>query len=149
MRLMGAAAVGAAAAGERRQKRGAKLLIAHRGASAYAPENTLEGFGRALEIGFFGESIDATEAQRIGLINWVFPPEELLKRTLERAEQLASGARKAIGLFKRDVNRAMDVDLETALDYESYQQETAGRTDDYREAITAFFEKRKPDFTGT
>jgi 2-(1,2-epoxy-1,2-dihydrophenyl)acetyl-CoA isomerase len=121
-------------------------LAADSGSSYFLPR--LVGMGRALEIGFMGDPIGAAEAHRIGLVNRVFPSPELLDRTLELAERFATGARKAIGLFKRDVNRAVDVDLETALDYESYQQETAGRTEDYREAITAFFEKRRPEFKG-
>jgi 2-(1,2-epoxy-1,2-dihydrophenyl)acetyl-CoA isomerase len=121
-------------------------LAADSGTSYFLPR--IVGMGRALEIGFMGDPIPSDQALRLGLVNWVFPPDELLDRTLDLAQRFAKGARKAIGLYKRDVNRALDVDLETALDYEAYQQETAGRSEDYREAITAFFDKRRPEFKG-
>ena len=88
----------------------------------------------------------AADAERIGLVNHVYPADELMPRTLELAERLASRARGALGLIKRDLNRALSVDLETALDYEAYQQEIAGRTADFREGVMAFFEKRPPRF---
>ncbi|MPZ14524.1 MAG: 2-(1,2-epoxy-1,2-dihydrophenyl)acetyl-CoA isomerase [Chloroflexi bacterium] len=116
------------------------------GSSFFLPR--IVGLGRAFEIAFTGDPVPAREAERIGLVNHVHPAGELLPQTRALAERLASGATRAIGLIKRDVNRAVSVDLETALDYESYQQETAGRTDDYREGVMAFFEKRPPHYQG-
>jgi 2-(1,2-epoxy-1,2-dihydrophenyl)acetyl-CoA isomerase len=114
------------------------------GSSFFLPR--LVGLGRALEIAFTGDPVTAQEAERIGLVNHVYAAAELLPRARELAERFASGATQALGLIKRDLNRALSVDLATALDYESYQQEVAGQTADYREAITAFFEKRPPRF---
>ncbi len=114
------------------------------GSSYFLPR--IVGLGRALEIAFTGEPVAAAEAERIGLVNRVYPAEELLPRTRELAERLANGATGAIGLIKRDINRALDVDLETALDYESYQQETAGQSADFREGVMAFIEKRPAQF---
>ncbi len=114
------------------------------GSSFFLPR--LVGLGRALEIAFTGEPVPAREAERVGLVNHVYPADELLPRTRELAERLAHGATQALGLIKRDLNRALSVGLDAALDYESYQQEVAGQTPDYREAITAFFEKRSPQF---
>jgi 2-(1,2-epoxy-1,2-dihydrophenyl)acetyl-CoA isomerase len=104
------------------------------------------GLGRAFEIAFTGDPVPAAEAERIGLVNHVYPAQELLPRTRELAERLANGATGAIGLIKRDINRALSVDLETALDYESYQQETAGQSADFREGVMAFIEKRPAQF---
>ncbi len=114
------------------------------GSSYFLPR--IVGLGRALEIAFTGDPVPAAEAERIGLVNHVYPAEELLPRTRELAERLANGATGAIGLIKRDVNRALNVDLETALDYESYQQETAGQSADFREGVMAFIEKRPAQF---
>ncbi len=114
------------------------------GSSYFLPR--IVGLGRALEIAFTGDPVSATEAERIGLVNHVYPADELMPKTRELAERLANGATGAIGLIKRDINRAINVDLETALDYESYQQETAGRSADFREGVMAFIEKRPARF---
>jgi len=121
-------------------------LACDSGTSFFLPR--LVGLGRALELGFTGEAISAGEAERIGLVNHVYPAEDLMARTQELAERLAHGATRAIGLIKRDMNRAIAVDLETALDYEAYQQEIAGKTADFREGVMAFTEKRQPRYTG-
>jgi 2-(1,2-epoxy-1,2-dihydrophenyl)acetyl-CoA isomerase len=71
-----------------------------------------------------------------------------MPKTRELAQRLASGARRAVGLIKRDLNRALSVDVETALEYESYQQEIAGQTGDFREGVMAFIEKRPARFGG-
>jgi len=121
-------------------------LACDSGMSFFLPR--LVGLGRALELAFTGDAVSAEEAERIGLINHVYPADELMARARELAERLASGATRAIGLIKRDINRAIAVDLETALDYEAYQQEIAGRTADFREGVMAFVEKRQPRYTG-
>jgi 2-(1,2-epoxy-1,2-dihydrophenyl)acetyl-CoA isomerase len=104
------------------------------------------GLGRAFEIALTGDPVPAEEAERIGLVNRVYPRGELVSRTRELAERLAAGARTALGLIKRDLNRAVASDLETALAYEAYQQEIAGQTEEFREGVRAFFEKRAPRF---
>jgi 2-(1,2-epoxy-1,2-dihydrophenyl)acetyl-CoA isomerase len=116
------------------------------GSSFFLPR--IVGFGRALEIALTGDPVPAVEAERIGLVNHVYPAEELLPRTLELAERLAHGATGALGLIKRDLNRALAVDLETALDYEAFQQEIAGQSADFREGVMAFIEKRPARFGG-
>lgn len=121
-------------------------LATDSGSSFFLPR--IVGLGRALEIAFTGDPVSATEAERIGLVNHVYSAEELLPRTRELAERLADGAARAIGLIKRDINRALCVDLETALDYEAFQQEIAGQTEDFREGVFAFMEKRPPRYRG-
>jgi 2-(1,2-epoxy-1,2-dihydrophenyl)acetyl-CoA isomerase len=116
------------------------------GSSYFLPR--IVGMGRAFEIALSGDPVPAAEAERIGLVNHVYPADALLPRTRELAERLAQGATGAIGLIKRDLNRALSVDLETALDYEAYQQETAGQSADFREGVMAFIEKRPARFGG-
>ncbi len=106
------------------------------------------GLGRALELALTNEMIDAQKALSFGLVNRVFPQAELMPRTLEFARQLANAPTRGIGLTKRAFNHSLYADLEGALDYESYMQEIAGRTQDHREGVTAFLEKRPPVYVG-
>ena len=95
-----------------------------------------------------GEPIDATVALHLGLVNWVFPEGKFDVEVEKIAERLASGPTKAIALSKRALNRAIVVDLDSALEYETYLQEIAGKSKDHVEGVKAFFEKREPRFTG-
>ena len=106
------------------------------------------GVGRALEMMFFADPVDAAAAERLGLVNRVVSPEELMPRTLEWASRLAAGPTRAYGLIKRGVDRAMALDLRGALDYEAFLQEIAGRSDDHREGVAAFLQKRAPSYAG-
>ena len=121
-------------------------LVPDSGSSFLLPR--LVGLGRALEMAFLGDEMGADEALRAGLVNRVVPAEELESATRELALRLAKSPTKAIGLAKRAINRALTMDLDQALDYEVYGQETAGASDDHREGIAAFLEKRAPNFTG-
>jgi 2-(1,2-epoxy-1,2-dihydrophenyl)acetyl-CoA isomerase len=106
------------------------------------------GLGKAMEVGFFGEPIDANKALSLGLVNWVFPEATFRAETAKIAEKLAKGPTKAFALTKRALNRAVVVDMESALEYEMYLQDIAGRSRDHVEGVKAFFEKREPAFTG-
>jgi 2-(1,2-epoxy-1,2-dihydrophenyl)acetyl-CoA isomerase len=106
------------------------------------------GVGRALEMMFFADPIDAAGAERLGLVNRVVPHDELMPRTLEWAARLAQGPTRAYGLIKRGVDRALALDLRGGLDYEAFLQEIAGRSDDHREGVAAFLEKRPPSYVG-
>ena len=121
-------------------------LVPDSGSSFLLPR--LVGLGKALEMAFLGDEMGAEEALRTGLVNRVVPAEELESATRELALRLAKSPTKAIGLAKRAINRALTMDLDQALDYEVYGQETAGASDDYKEGIAAFLEKRAPNFTG-
>ncbi len=116
------------------------------GASFFLPR--MIGLGRALELAYTNDVLDANSALNLGLVNRVFPPERLLPATWELARRLAQAATRSLGLTKRAMNRALAVDLDEALDYEAYLQEIAGRTLDHREGVRAFLEKRAPQFTG-
>jgi 2-(1,2-epoxy-1,2-dihydrophenyl)acetyl-CoA isomerase len=107
----------------------------------------LVGLSKAMELLLLGETIEAHEAQRIGLVAKVFPSAEFTNSAKELAQRVASAPR-GIGLIKRAVNHGNLPSLESDLDYEAYLQEIAGRSSDYDEGVRAFLEKRTPAFTG-
>ncbi|MEA2573207.1 MAG: 2-(1,2-epoxy,2-dihydrophenyl)acetyl-CoA isomerase [Chloroflexia bacterium] len=121
-------------------------LVPDSGSSFFLPR--LVGLGKALEMAFLGDEMGADEALRTGLVNRVVPAEELEGATRELALRLAKAPTKAIGLAKRAVNRALTMDLDQVLEYEVYGQEAAGASDDHKEGLAAFLEKRTPNFTG-
>ncbi len=108
----------------------------------------LIGVSRAMEMAFTGRKIKTDEALRIGLVNQVVPDDRLAQETATLARKLADLPTRAIGLTKRAINAAWRADLETQLDYEAMLQTTAGQTQDHREGVTAFLEKRRPTFQG-
>jgi 2-(1,2-epoxy-1,2-dihydrophenyl)acetyl-CoA isomerase len=107
----------------------------------------LVGLSKAFELLLLGDTVDAPEAQRIGLVARVFPAPDFARSAKEIGERLAKAPR-GIGLIKRAVNHAILPNLETDLEYEACMQEIAGRTSDYDEGVRAFLEKRAPVFTG-
>ena len=108
----------------------------------------LVGMAKACELIFTGDIIDATEALRLGLVNAVHAPEELLPATYELATKLAAGPPIAIRLAKRSLYHNQEVDLRAALEFETFAQNVCYETEDAREGIRAFVEKRAPMFTG-
>jgi len=108
----------------------------------------LIGLGRATELAMTGRPVPAEEALAIGLVNRLSPAETLEATTLELADTLAAGPTKALGLMKRAFDRAMTANLSDFLAYEADIQEIAGRTEDYKEGVRAFSNKRPPVFTG-
>jgi len=106
------------------------------------------GVAKARELFFLSERITADEALRLGLANWICPPEELSTRTRELARRLAAGPTVAYRYMKENLNRAVAGDLEDCLDLEATHQVHCGQTDDHREAARAFVEKREPVFKG-
>ena len=107
----------------------------------------LVGLSKAMELLLLGETLDAREAQRIGLVAKVFPHEAFAESVLAVAAKVARAPR-GIGLIKRALNHANLSRLDSDLEYESYLQEIAGRSSDYDEGVRAFLEKRAPVFTG-
>lgn len=108
----------------------------------------LVGLGRAAELAFTSDRIDAAEAHRLGLVNRVVPAAELGEATQALARQLAAMPTRAIGLTKRAFNQATLANLDGWLDYEAHLQEIAGRTEDHKEGVRAFLEKRQAEFKG-
>ncbi len=122
-------------------------LVPDSGSLFFLPR--LVGFARAMELCLRGEAVSAQDAERIGLVNRVVPQADLLKTAREWMIGLATGPGKAIGLIKRGLNRSLGSDLETMLEVEAQLQEIAGRTQDHREGVLAFLEKRAPKFSGS
>ncbi|MFC4076274.1 enoyl-CoA hydratase/isomerase family protein [Salinithrix halophila] len=116
------------------------------GSSYFLPR--LVGFGRAMELAITGRDVEAEEAVQIGLANRLVPHEHLQEESLRFVKKLAQGPTRAIGLIKRSLYRGIDTDVEGALEYEAQLQEIAGGTEDFREGIRSFMEKRPPRYQG-
>lgn len=108
----------------------------------------LVGTAKARELFFLGDMVDAEEAQSIGLVNRVAPDEELLTTTMSMARRVAAAPRIALGYAKRNLNAAETEPFATVLDMEAFNQARCSQTEDHREAVRAFKEKRKPVFQG-
>ena len=121
-------------------------LVPDSGATWFLPR--LVGSAKAAELALVGEPLSAADAERCGLVARVVPADSLMAEARAVAVRLASDAPRAIALTKRALNRSWDASLEDALDYEAYLQGIAGATDDHRDGLAAFVEKRPPRFTG-
>jgi enoyl-CoA hydratase len=108
----------------------------------------LVGRGRALEMLLTGDPIDAKEAVRIGLVNRVVPDADLLDTAVELAGRLASKAPLAVRLLLDAVQRGPDMSQDASLATETDLFGIAGSTEDVREGMRAFLEKRKPQWKG-
>lgn len=108
----------------------------------------LVGMHRAKELILLADMIGADQAAEIGLVNRVLPTAELDAFVDDWASRLAAGPPIALAMSKRLVNNAFDVTLEQALDEEGLAQTVNFATDDTREAVNAFLEKRDPTFRG-
>jgi enoyl-CoA hydratase/carnithine racemase len=95
-----------------------------------------------------GRTVSPAEALGLGIVNSVFPAEELREKTREYAQELASGATKAIGNIKLAVHEGLALGLEAGLERERELVEELFRSEDGREGIAAFAEKRTPVFSG-
>jgi len=108
----------------------------------------LVGQGRAKELLFFGNPIEAEEALRIGLVNRVVPAESLLAEARKMARQLLERPPLALRMTKLAVNQGGNTDLQTALALEARCFEFLFSTEDQKEGLKAFREKRTPAFKG-
>jgi enoyl-CoA hydratase/carnithine racemase len=108
----------------------------------------LVGRSRALDLMISGRTVTPREAHELGIVDALFPPDEVRDRTLEYASKLAAGATKAIGNIKLAVNEGIDDGLEHGLERERELVEELFLSDDGREGLAAFAEKRQPTFTG-
>ena len=108
----------------------------------------LVGKGRAKEILFTGEMFDAQEAYRIGLVNKVVAPEELMEAAKTMARKILKNAPYAVALCKAAVNLGLDVSLDAGQEYEATLFGVTCSTEDKKEVMGAFVEKRKATFTG-
>jgi len=108
----------------------------------------LVGKGWAKELCLTGEMISAQKAREIGLINKIFPPEALMAEAMKTAKLMASKGRAAIRAIKQAMNRGFDVDLRNGCAMEVDAFAVTFTSPDAKEGLTAFLEKRKPEFKG-
>jgi len=108
----------------------------------------LIGPAPAKELLFTGRFMDAREALRLGVVNRVVPVEDLMGETLSLAEQIAANPPLSVAFCKQAVNVGLRLDLKSALDYEAHCASLLYTTEDRREGMMAFLEKRKPVFRG-
>ncbi|MCF8095681.1 MAG: enoyl-CoA hydratase/isomerase family protein, partial [Desulfobacteraceae bacterium] len=103
---------------------------------------------RAKELIFTGDIISAQEADRLGIVNKVVAIDELMPTVMEIAKKIASKSPAALEIAKSAVNRGLQVGLESGLAYEREMYSLALSTEDKTEGVSAFIEKRDPQFKG-
>jgi len=125
----------------------ARALVPDAGMTYYLP--LAVGVSRAMELMFTAEIINAAEAERLGIVSRVVPPDELMKVTRELAVRIAQQAPIPVELTKKMVWRGLMDRLNRQLDLETYAQPICKQTDDHRESVRAFLEKQpRPYFKG-
>jgi enoyl-CoA hydratase/carnithine racemase len=122
-------------------------LIAEYGMAWMLPR--IVGIANALDLLFSARTIDAAEAQRVGLVNRVFPQETFLEKAQEYARELASAVSpRSLRIIKRQVYEAMSQPLAEAFDISVREMMACFRTEDFKEGVAHFMEKRPAAFTG-
>jgi len=121
-------------------------LVLDSGSSYFLPR--IVGSARAFEMSTMGTKVKSQQAYDWGMINKVVSAEELDAAVAEYANYYAQAPTKAIAMMKKMLNKSFHSDLDTILEYEAFCQELAGRSEDYKEGVKAFNEKRKAEFKG-
>lgn len=121
-------------------------LIPGDGSSWQLPR--LIGMSNTLLLQYTGDRIDGNEAYRMGVVSKVFPAEGLMEPSMELATRLANMPTQSMALIKYLVHKSLDMSFEDSLALAHVAQEQVRRTDDHKEAVQAFIEKRQPKFTG-
>ena len=121
-------------------------LVPDSGGSFYLPR--LIGFQRASALMLLGDKVAAQQARELGMVYKVFEPEPFQQQALDLAQEMAQMPTKALGLTKQLLNASFNNTLDQQLTLESTLQIQAANSNDYKEGVTAFVEKRKPNFKG-
>tara|TARA_Y100001970_G_scaffold292739_1_gene435551 strand:+ start:14267 stop:15097 length:831 start_codon:yes stop_codon:yes gene_type:complete len=108
----------------------------------------LIGSAKARELYFLSEKIDMQDAERLGLVNGIFPEESLEEEATSIARRLAQGPTVAYRYMKENLNRAVNGEMGECLDMEAAHHIHCGQTQDHKEAVKAFVDKREPKFSG-
>ncbi|WP_456386042.1 enoyl-CoA hydratase/isomerase family protein [Profundibacter sp.] len=106
------------------------------------------GTQRAKAMFFLAETIGADEAHNLGIVHAVHSSETIMDEAMTLAEKLAAGPTRAFGLGKAMLNRGMDIDFASYLELEAVGEAYIMETEDHKAAVSAFMEKRKPEFKG-
>ena len=108
----------------------------------------LIGMSNTLLLQYTGDRIDGAEAHRLGIVSKVTPEDSLMESAMELAYRLAQGPTQSLALIKYLVHRSQDLSFAESLDLAHVAQSQARRTEDHKEAVQAFLEKRPPVFQG-
>ena len=121
-------------------------LIPDSGGTFFLPR--LVGLPKATALMMTGEKVMAIDAEKMGMIYKVYDDEEFDDQVMKLAEYLSSMPTRALGFIKKLLNESLNSNLFTQLDLEGKMQVLASKTDDHKEGVKAFLEKRKPNFSG-
>ena len=106
------------------------------------------GYSKAFEIAISGKKVLGQQCLELGLTNRVVKNEKILENAINWAKELANRPTLAIGITKQDIVHSMNNDLDSTIAFEAEQQVSAFKSHDLKEGVTAFIEKRKPNFRG-
>ena len=106
------------------------------------------GLGNTMLLQYTGDVLGADECLKLGIVNRVVEHAELMERTLDLARRIAAGPTYSMALIKRLVQRSLHVDFAESLRLAGPAQDIARRTEDHKEGVRAFVEKRQPRYQG-